>query len=579
MLLDERPQDKTCRRKAYLQQVEKEEMIKMKKSMLWLALIVALAITVLPGCGALSMLPAQEVRADVPSVDVPAAEVPTATPAPRAAESVPPTTDGALAALEGTLERIYEDVSPSVVNIQVLQKGTAGVDLPQMLPGMPIPQQPPQGQYQRGSGSGFVWDKEGHVVTNNHVVDGADKIKVVFSDGTTVPATVVGTDPDSDLAVVKVDLPAGDLYPVRLADSTQVKVGHLAVAIGNPFGLENTMTVGFVSALERSLPVESNGGAGPSYTIPDVIQTDAPINPGNSGGVLVNDRGEVIGVTSAIISPVRASAGIGFAVPSVIVQKVVPALIEDGRYAHPWLGISGTSLDPDLAQAMELEAGQRGALVADVVPGGPADEAGLRGSDQTITVDGEERRIGGDVVVAIDGQPVETFDDLVAYLVRSTEVGQTVTLTVLRDGRERQVEVTLSERPGEEKEAGAAAGEMARSGGAWLGITGMTLSPEVAQAMDLAEDQQGVLVGEVVSGGPADEAGLRGSYKPVTIDDQQLLVGGDVIVAWDGQPVTQMEELRALVGESEAGQEVTLTVLRDGEQMRVPVTLEARPTS
>ena len=556
----------------------------MKKSMLWLALIVALAITVLPGCGALSMLPAQEVRADVPSVDVPSvdmpsAEVPTATPAPGAAEPVPTTTDGALAALEGTLERIYEDVSPSVVNIQVLQKGTAGVDLPQMLPGMPIPQQPPQGQYQRGSGSGFVWDKEGHVVTNNQVVDGADKIKVVFSDGTTVPATVVGTDPDSDLAVVKVDLPAGDLYPVRLADSTQVKVGHLAVAIGNPFGLENTMTVGFVSALERSLPVESNGGAGPSYTIPDVIQTDAPINPGNSGGVLVNDRGEVIGVTSAIISPVRASAGIGFAVPSVIVQKVVPALIEDGRYAHPWLGISGTSLDPDLAQAMELEAGQRGALVADVVPGGPADEAGLRGSDQTITVDGEERRIGGDVVVAIDGQPVETFDDLVAYLVRSTEVGQTVTLTVLRDGRERQVEVTLSERPGEEKEAGAAAGEMARSGGAWLGITGMTLSPEVAQAMDLAEDQQGVLVGEVVSGGPADEAGLRGSYKPVTIDDQQLLVGGDVIVAWDGQPVTQMEELRALVGESEAGQEVTLTVLRDGEQMRVPVTLEARPTS
>jgi serine protease Do len=172
----------------------KEEMIKMKKPMLWLALIVALAITVLPGCGALSMLPAQEVRADVPSVDVPSAEVLTATPAPRVAEPVPATTDGALAALEGTLERIYQDVSPSVVNIQVLQKVTAGGDLSQMLPGMPFfgvptPQQPPQEQYQQGSGSGFVWDKAGHVVTNNHVVDGADKIKVVFSDGTTVPGT------------------------------------------------------------------------------------------------------------------------------------------------------------------------------------------------------------------------------------------------------------------------------------------------------------------------------------------------------------------------------------------------------
>jgi serine protease Do len=246
---------------------------------------------------------------------------------------------------------------------------------------------------------------------------------------------------------VKVELPAAQLHPVQLADSTQVKVGQLAVAIGNPFGLENTMTVGFVSALQRSLRAESESIEGPSYTIPDIIQTDAPINPGNSGGVLVDNQGQVIGVTAAIASPVRASAGIGFAIPTAIVQEVVPVLIEKGRYAHPWLGISGTTLDPDLAQAMKLETDQHGALVIDVTPGGPADKAGLRGSDQKITVDGEERRVGGDVVVAIDGQPVETFDDLVTYLVRSTEVGEKVTLTVLRDGEQTQVRVTLEARP------------------------------------------------------------------------------------------------------------------------------------
>jgi hypothetical protein len=191
----------------------------------------------------------------------------------------------------------------------------------------------------------------------------------------------------------------------------------------------------------------AGGGAGPTYSIPDIIQTDAPINPGNSGGVLVNDQGEVIGVTAAIASPVQASVGIGFVIPSAIVQKVVPELIETGCYTVPWLGISGTSLDPDLAQGMGLNADQRGVLVVDVTSDSPADKAGLRGSDRPITVNGEERRVGGDVIVAIGGQTIETFDDLVAYLFGSTKVGQQVTLTVLRDGRQQQVQVTLGERP------------------------------------------------------------------------------------------------------------------------------------
>ena len=540
-----------------------------RKSIGWLALIVALSLVALPACGVMNVLSVPGARALAPAAAP-------ATPTPQPTAVAPSVTGGALAALEGALERVYQDVSPSVVYIEVLQNQQVGSGLPFFRE--PLPQQQPEEQYQHGSGSGFVWDQEGHVVTNNHVVNGADKIEVTFSDGTTVPGTVVGTDPASDLAVLKVELPAGQLHPVRMADSTQVKVGQLAVAIGNPFGLENTMTAGIVSALGRSLPAESNSGDGSSYTIPDVIQTDAPINPGNSGGVLVNDQGEVIGVTSAIVSPVGASAGIGFAVPAAIVQKVVPVLIAKGSYEHPWLGISGTTLDPDLAQAMSLDANQRGALVIEVVPGGPAEQAGLQGSDRQVTIDGQERQVGGDVVVALDGQPVKTFDDLVAYLVQSTEVGQKVTLTVLRDGRERQVEVTIAARPGAQAEANPAASETAPAGSAWLGIAGVTVSPEVAKAAGLAEDQQGVLIEEISSGSPADKAGLHGSTKPVTVQGQRLMVGGDVITAWDGHPVTQMEELRTRIGEAQVGQEVTLTVLRDGEQVQVQVTLAARPT-
>ena len=386
----------------------------------WSATLITLFLMWLLGNCALELLPPQTAKTDTP----------------------PAVTTDVLATMQEALERIYQDVSPSVVNIQVIQEQDVRENPSQALPGWSffeesVPQQPSQEQRQRGPGSGFVWDKEGHIVTNNHVVEGADRIRVTFSDGTIVSGTVVGSDLDSDLAVLKVDAPAEALHPVRLADSTQVEVGQLAVAIGNPFGLENTMTVGFVSALGRSPPAET-GGKGPSYTIPDVIQTDAPINPGNSGGVLVNNHGEVIGVTSAIVSPMRASAGIGFAIPSAIVQKVVPALIETGHYAYPWLGISGASLNPDLAQAMNLKADRRGALVIDIVPGGPADKAGLRSSDRTITVDGIERRVGGDVIVAWDDQSVTQMEELKALL-RKTCVGQKVTFTVLHDGEQIQV--------------------------------------------------------------------------------------------------------------------------------------------
>ena len=354
-------------------------------------------------------------------------------PAAQAAASMAQAGDDVLS-LEATLEQIYRDVSPSVVNIRVLiaQAGAAATT--------------PQGE---GAGSGFVWDHDGHIVTNNHVVNNASEITVVFSDGSSYRGEVVGTDPYSDLAVVKIDKPAAELRPIEVGDSREVNVGQLAVALGNPFGLDGTMTVGFISALGRSLPVASEGVLAPSYNIPDIIQTDAPINPGNSGGVLADSSGRLIGVPSAIESPVRANAGIGFAIPSAIVSNVVPDLIATGEHQHPWVGLSGGSLTPEVAEAMGLDVGQRGVLVSSVVEGGPAGTAGLRGSDEETTINGPTLNIGGDVIVAIDGQDVLDFDDLIIHLSRSTHVGQSVTLTVLRDGAVETVEVVLAARPTE----------------------------------------------------------------------------------------------------------------------------------
>ena len=533
----------------------------MKKAHLWLVAVLLVSLMVLSGCS----IP------QFPSVA--AAQSATSTPAATQMTTQAPASAGAVAALEGTLEQIYTQVNPSVVNIQVSQTvDTASLAIPQ-IPGFQfsVPEGP---QTQQALGSGFVWDTQGHIVTNNHVVEGADKISVTFYDGTTVPAEVTGTDPDSDLAVIQVDVPADQLRPVQVADSTQVKVGELAIAIGNPFGLEGTMTMGIVSALGRTLPAESAAAQGGYYSIPDIIQTDAPINPGNSGGVLVDDTGQVIGVTAAIESAVQSNAGIGFVIPSQIVQKVVPALIDTGHYDQPWIGISGTSLVPDLATAMGLAADQRGALVVDVTAESPADKAGLRGSDRQVEIEGQQVRVGGDVIVAVDGQPVKKFDDLITYLARSTEVGQSIELTVLRGGQEETVSLTLEPRPESEVQSSQPEGQT--GGGAYLGIVGLTLTSDIAQAMDLPADQGGVLVEQVQQGSPADEAGLQGSFQPVTINGQQLLVGGDVIVAMDSQTIGSFEDLSVFLQQAEAGREVVLTLLRDGDQVEVSVTLAVR---
>jgi len=476
---------------------------------------------------------------------------------------------------QDTLERIYEQVNPSVVNIHVTVPVQQSASPFQFFFGQQAPDQ--SQQEEEALGSGFVLDTEGHIVTNNHVVDSADSIIVTFQDGTTVPATVVGTDPDSDLAVVKVEgVPAERLHPVTFADSTQLKVGQLAIAIGNPFGLEGTMTVGIISALGRALPADTSDAQGSSYTIPDVIQTDAAINPGNSGGVLVDDAGRVVGVTSAIVSSAGSSAGIGFAIPSIIVEKEAPKLIADGHYDHPRLGISGTSLNSELAEAMNLNADQRGVLVVEIQPNGPADKAGLRGSDREVTIEGQQALVGGDVIIGINDQPVASFDDLTTYLARYTDVGQTIKLTVLRDGKSETIDITLDARTTSQTASNT---DNTDGTSVYLGIQGLDLTSEIAQAMGLDPSQQGVLVDKIVQGSPADEAGLRGDYKSAEIDGQAVQIGGDVIVAVDDQIVDSYRTLLDILSQHQPGDEITLTVLRNGEEIQVDVTLAEPPTA
>lgn len=371
---------------------------------------------------------------------------PVADPAPAAqAEPVsPPPSISSLADIEATLEQIYIRIQPSVVNIDVRQK--QDVSAHPGIPGFTLPGPQAQQPSNEVSGSGFIWDSLGDIVTNNHVIANADNISVTFSDGTILPAKLVGADSDSDLAVIKVDAPPGRLNPVQMADSSKVKVGQIVIAIGNPFGLQSTMTVGFVSALGRLLPTNENG-TGPNYHIPDVIQTDASINPGNSGGVLLDDTGKLIGVTQSIATTSGTSAGVGFAIPSAIVQQVAPALIKSGHYDHPYLGVTIVSLNPDLAAAMNLQSNQRGALVEGIGAGGPAEKAGLQASKAQANINGRQAAVGGDVIIKYNDQVVKSSDDLVTFLARSGAVGQVVSLTVLRDGKPVQVQITLGVRP------------------------------------------------------------------------------------------------------------------------------------
>ena len=291
-----------------------------------------------------------------------------------------------------------------------------------------------------GVGSGFVFDKKGHIITNAHVVNDAIKVVVTFLDGRSYNAEIIGVDEYTDIAVIKVNADLALLHPLFIGDSSNLKVGEQIAAIGNPFGLSGSMTSGIVSQLGRLLP------SGSGYSIPDVIQTDAAINPGNSGGPLLNMRGEIVGINTAIQSATGEFTGVGFSVPSQTVAKIVPTLIEKGEYKHPWIGISGRDIDPDLAKVLNLNEAV-GFLVITVVEDSPAFDAGLIGSDKTTEVDGVKYPIGGDVILSVDGIDVRKIDDILIHLQRAKSVGDEMILEVLRDGRTTNITITLQERP------------------------------------------------------------------------------------------------------------------------------------
>ncbi len=327
-----------------------------------------------------------------------------------------------------SLTELYRQVNPGVVSIhaQVSQGGQVG----------------------EAAGSGFIIDNQGYIATNHHVVAGAGDIFVSFFDGAEAQAEVVGTDPDSDLAVLQVqDLPEGT-HALPLGDSAQVQVGEWVVAIGNPFNIGSSMTLGIVSAVGRVIPAvarDTAGGFG-SFSIPNAIQTDAAINPGNSGGPLINMNGEVIGVNAQIQSTTGVNTGVGFAIPVNILKIVAPALIQNGSYQWPWLGITGMSVNPTIAEANGL-GNQRGAYVLQVVPGSPADQAGLRGASEGFR--GEQGFViptGGDVIVEADGKDIESYDELLT-LIAFKRPGDTLELVVLRNGERLNLTATLEPRP------------------------------------------------------------------------------------------------------------------------------------
>lgn len=385
----------------------------MKKSLWWVVVVLALSII---ACQATPGLRSASTKQSIP----------TATIAPQLPLS---TGSGATDTSEEALVALYERVNPGVVAILITASDGSS-----------------------GQGSGFVYDTDGHIITNLHVVDGAETIEVDFPSGYKAEGELIATDQDSDLAVVKVNAPAEELHPLPLGDSDQIKVGQTVIAIGNPFGLDGTMTRGIISAKGRTLDSLRQTSSGASFSVGDIIQTDASINPGNSGGPLINLNGEVIGINRAIrttnydsTTGEALNSGIGFAVSINIVRRVVPVLISEGRYDYPYLGVTAR---PQLTLAEVKALGldrNTGAYILEVASGGPAAKAGLRGGKTETSI--PELYAGGDLIIGVDGRPVNVFGDLLSYLMNNKSPGDQVVITIVRDNQEKEVKVTLDKRP------------------------------------------------------------------------------------------------------------------------------------
>jgi serine protease Do len=459
--------------------------------------------------------------------------------------------------------------------------------------------------FESGLGSGFVYDKDGHIITNHHVVSlpgstvpsaNDENITVTFSDGVSYDAKLIGSDPFSDIAVLQLQNISSplNLQPLPLANSLDLKIGQPVAAIGNPFGLSGSMTEGIVSGLGRLIPSSENVPSMPneepsplippspdqhlmppsreqtgSFSIPDIIQTDAPINPGNSGGPLLNLKGEVVGMNTAIFSSTGEFAGIGFAIPSNTIIKVVPSLISSGSYAHPWIGIAGTDITPEIAHASGLKEA-RGFLVTDVTANSPADKSGIKGGYKISSINGRQVPLGGDVILAVDNKTIRKIDDILTYLEREKKVGDAVDLTIFRDGKQQEINLTLAARPVSDQQALQQEAQEQRPS---IGISGTNITPEIARAMNLTQVRQGVLVLDIIAKGPADKAGLRGGDKVANINGTEIRLGGDIITKIDNQTVRNMNELISYLKTKDVGDVVHLQVLRDGKVKNIGITL------
>jgi serine protease Do len=491
------------------------------------------------------------------------------------------------------------------------------------------------GPISSGLGSGFIYDKDGHIITNYHVVALASLIGgspnnassfsnntdiiVTFHDGNAYSARLVGSDPFSDIAVLSVEnISASKLIPLSFGNSSQVEIGEQVIAIGNPFGLSGTLTVGVVSGLGRTIPslaAEERPGI-PDYqqeqpllpetpfddlfpdfpdlpfelppldpdqrqqqmesfstfSIPDIIQTDAAINPGNSGGPLLNMKGQVIGMNTAIFSATGVYAGVGFAIPSNTITKVAPSLIATGSYQHPWLGLIGVDITPDIATALGLGLeGAKGFLVVGVNEGSPADKAGIRGGDKVTNVNGREIRLGGDIVLKMDDQDVRKIEDILTYLERYKHAGDIVQLTILRDGKPQNINITLTARPESDQLQQQQQTEKEEQRPS-LGVSGINVTSAIAKAMNLTQ-AKGFLVVDIIAGGPADKAGLRGGYVLSNINGTEIELGGDVILRIDNRTVNTLQDILSYLDTKKVGDIIQLTILRDDRAENLSVQL------
>jgi len=442
-------------------------------------------------------------------------------------------------------------------------------------------------------GSGFVYDELGHIVTNYHVVGNPQETNlyerafhITFLDGTTYLGRVIGADLYSELAVMTVEnITRENLVPLPLGSSSQLRIGQPVVAVGNPFGLSGSMTEGIVSGLGRILPSSVPQGDlllrqedTASFLIPNIIQTDAVINPGNSGGPLLTTGGEVIGMNTAILSNTGVYAGVGSAIPSDIIKKVVPELISTGIYRHPYIGIAGVDMSPEIADEMGLN-GSRGFLVTEVTSGSPAERSGIRGGGALTDINGRQIELGGDVIVEVDNVTVRKIEDLLSYLQSERSIGETVILNVIRDGRNQEIGMTLAARPTQQQQEI----EQRQQERPTLGINSINMTEQIAARMNLTQMQQqllsddqdgergGVLVVDVFADGPAEKAGIRGGFIVADINRTPIEIGGDVIVRIDDTMIPNVDALNKFIDNENIGDTIQVTVVRDSRLISIPV--------